>query len=124
MRCERPPEQWLFKAFDGPVMIDLIFDPAGFEVTDQVIDRSDELEVFAVRMRVMRPEDILVTKLAAMTEHTLNYESCLEIARSLREQIDWAEVRERTSESPFATAFLALVRELGIVDPQLGATSK
>jgi hypothetical protein len=114
MRPERPPEQWLYKVFDGDVMIDLIFAPAGLEVTDEVIERSEELEVFAVQMRVMTPEDILVTKLSAMTEHTLNFESCLEVARSLREQIDWREVRGRTRESPFAKAFFTLVEELGI----------
>jgi predicted nucleotidyltransferase len=114
MRPERPPEQWLYKAFDGDVMIDLIFAPAGLDVNDEMIERTEELEVFAVRMRVMRPEDILVTKLAAMTEHTLTFESCLEVARALREQIDWAEVRKRTRDSPFAKSFLVLVEELGI----------
>jgi hypothetical protein len=95
-------------------MIDLIFDPSGLDVTEELIARSDELEVFSVRMHIMRPEDILVTKLSAMTEHTLNFESCLEIARALREQIDWDEVRERTADSPFAKAFFTLVDELGI----------
>ena len=114
MQPERPPEPWLYKVFDGEVMIDLIFAPAGLEVTDAVIERSDELEVWAVPMRVMRPEDVLVTKLCAMTEHTIDYGGCLEIARSLREQIDWGAVRRRTEGSPFASAFFTLVEELGI----------
>ena len=46
----------------------LIFCPSGLSVDDALVERSQEHEVFAVRMRVMRPEDILVTKLAAMTE--------------------------------------------------------
>ncbi|HJS49306.1 MAG TPA: hypothetical protein VJ745_03210 [Gaiellaceae bacterium] len=25
MRAERPPEDWLFKAWDGPILVDLIF---------------------------------------------------------------------------------------------------
>ena len=115
MRPERPPEPWLYKAFDGEVMIDVIFSPAGLEVTDEVIERSDELEVWAVPMRVMRPEDILVTKLCAMTEHTIDYGACLEIARSLREQIVWDDVRRRTDSSPFAKAFFTLVEALEIV---------
>jgi hypothetical protein len=114
MRPERPPEPWLYKAFDGEVMIDLIFSPAGLQVTDEVIERSDLLEVWAVPMRVMRPEDILVTKLSAMTEHTIDYSGCLEIARSLREQIDWDAVRRRTDSSPFAKAFFTLVEALEI----------
>src|SRR3712207_2360243 len=34
LRTERPPEEWLYKAFDGEVMIDLIFGPEGPEVDD------------------------------------------------------------------------------------------
>ena len=29
MRTERPPEGWLVKAFDGEILVDLIFHPAG-----------------------------------------------------------------------------------------------
>src|SRR3954452_12456544 len=36
MRTERPPEQWLFKAWDGEILIDLIFEPAGMRVTREV----------------------------------------------------------------------------------------
>jgi hypothetical protein len=114
LRPERPPEPWLVKVWDGEVLIDLIFAPAGLEVTDALIGRGSELEVHAHLMRVMRPDDVLVTKLMAMTEHTMNYESCLEIARSLREQIDWDYVRTRTRDSPFARAFFELVCGLEI----------
>jgi predicted nucleotidyltransferase len=115
LRPERPPEEWLFKAYDGDVMVDLIFEPAGLELTDEVIERGEELEVQAMMMRVMRPEDLLVTKLMAMTEHSINYRSCLEIARALREQIDWDDVRERSAESPFGRAFFVIAEGLGIV---------
>ena len=29
LRPEQPPEEWLYKAYDGPVLVDLIFRPAG-----------------------------------------------------------------------------------------------
>ncbi len=115
LRPERPPEEWLFKAWDGDVMVDLIFHPAGLEITDDVIERGDELEVHAMSMRVMLPEDLLVTKLMAMTEHSINYRSCLEIARALREQIDWDDVRERSAASPFGRAFFVIAEGLGVV---------
>jgi hypothetical protein len=114
LRPERPPEQWLYKAYDGEILVDMIFAPAGLAVTDELIARGNELEVQALLMRVMRPDDVLVTKLMAMTEHAMNYESCLEIARSLREQIDWDYVRSGTAESPFARAFFELVDGLEI----------
>jgi hypothetical protein len=67
-------------------------------------------------MNIMALEDVMVTKLLALDEQTLDYRPALAIARSLREQIDWEDVRRRTKESPFARAFFTLVAELGIVE--------
>jgi predicted nucleotidyltransferase len=116
MRTEVPPEEWLVKAYHGDVMVDLIFEPRAFPVDDELIARSPTLEVEAVRMRVLRPTDLLASKLLAMREHEVDYDSVLEVARSLREQIDWDELRERTEHSPFAKAFLMLARELDIAE--------
>jgi predicted nucleotidyltransferase len=114
MEPERPPEEWLLKARDGDVLIDLIHAPSGIEMTDEVIERGDMLNVLSMEMRVMALEDVLTTKLEALTEHELDYSGVLEIARALREQIDWQVVRERTHGSPYAKAFFVLVEELGI----------
>jgi hypothetical protein len=115
LRPERPPEEWLYKAWDGDVLVDLIFSPAGLDVDDELIARGEEREVEAMTMRVMRPEDLLVSKIMAMTEHTINYRSCLEVARSLREQIDWDDVRERTKASPYGRAFFVIAEGLEII---------
>jgi predicted nucleotidyltransferase len=114
-KTEKPPENWLYKAYNGDVLIDLIFDPQGGPVNDGVFERAEELEVQAVRMPVMTLEDVMVTKLLALREHEVDYDSVLEVARSLREQIDWDDVRERTSESPYARAFFFLAQELEIL---------
>jgi len=111
-RPEKPPEGWLYKAWDGDVLVDLIFEPSSVTIDDDFIASAPLTEVYAVRMRVLRPEDVLVTKLLAMREHDVDYEAVLEIARSVREQIDWDEVRERTRDSPYAKAFFTLVDEL------------
>ena len=116
MRPEKPPEGWLYKAYDGDVMVDLIFEPASGPVTDEELDRAEELEVQATRMRVLAPTDILATKLLALKEHDVDYDSVLEISRALREQVDWDDVRVRTEASPFARAFFTLVEGLGIVE--------
>jgi hypothetical protein len=113
-RPEKPPEGWLYKAWDDGVLVDLIFDPTGVRIDDEFLERAAETEVHAVRMRVLRPEDVLVTKLLALKEHSLDYESLLETARAVREQIDWNEVRRRTEGSPYAKAFLTLVDELEV----------
>jgi hypothetical protein len=115
---ERPPEEWLFKAYDPEcgVLIDLIFDPSGGPVNDEWLARADRIEVAAMRMPVATLEDVFVTKLLAVAEQEPDFSASLEIARSLREQIDWKEVRRRTEASPFAKAFFTLVEELGIVE--------
>lgn len=115
MRTETPPEGWLVKAYTDGVLIDLIFDPQGGPVDDALLDRAEDLEVFAMRMKVARLEDVLAQKLLALSEQEPDFRSVLELARSLREQIDWHEVRERTAASPFAKAYFTLLDELGIV---------
>lgn len=115
MRTERPPEGWLLKAYEGGILIDLIFDPSGGPIDDNVFRRAEDLEVAAMRMKVAPLEDVLVQKLLALTEQHPDYASILELARSLREQVDWGDVRERTKESPFAKAFFVLLDELEIV---------
>lgn len=115
MRTETPPEGWLQKAYDGDVLIDLIFHPQGGPIDDALFARAEELEVYATRLRVAALEDVLVQKLLALSEQQPDYSSVLELARSLREQVGWDEVRERTESSPFAKAFFTLLDELEIV---------
>jgi putative nucleotidyltransferase-like protein len=124
MRSERPPEQWLLKAWDGDVLIDLIFEPAGLRMDREVLDRGERLNVDGMEVPVMALDDILVTKLLAIDEHVADYGSILAIARALREQIDWPGLRERTSDSPFARAFFTLADGLEISgDRPAGAAS-
>ncbi len=116
-RCERPPEGWLYKVYDGETgaLIDLIFSPNGHpEAVDGILERAGELEVFAITIKVMSVTDVLTTKLLALKEHSVDYESVLEIARACREQIDFDALRERTGDHPYAQAFFTLVDELEI----------
>jgi hypothetical protein len=117
MKPERPPEDWLLKAWDGDTLIDLIFSPMGGSVDDGYFERAEEIEVAAQRLPVASLGDVLTTKLLALNEQNPDLGSVLELARSLREQIDWDFVRARTADSPFARAFFTLVEELGVVDP-------
>jgi len=114
MRPETPPEQWLRKAWDGDILIDLIYEPSGMTIDDEVIARGEEMSVEAMQIRVMDLDDLLVTKLLALDEHSADYRDLILITRSLREQIDWEQLRERTAASPFARAFFALADGLEI----------
>jgi hypothetical protein len=126
MRADDPPEEWLVKVWDGDVLVDLIFSPKGQPIDDDVLARGDEMSVLSMQMRVMAIEDVLITKLMAITEHNLRFEGPLSIARALREQIDWEQVRSATASSPFARAFFVLLEGLEILPehhdrPQAGA---
>jgi hypothetical protein len=117
MRPERPPEEWLLKAWHGRVLVDLIFRPSGLEITDEALARADMISVMAVGTPVMALEDALVTMLSALDEHSLDYTRLFAIARSLREQIDFPRLHARTSDHPYAAAFFPLVEELGLAPP-------
>ena len=115
LRPEKPPEGWLLKAYDGDILVDLIFHAQDGPIDDRTFARAEDLEVHAMQMRVAALEDVLVQKLLALSEQDPDYSSVLELARSLREQVDWDEVRERTRDSPFANAYFTLLEELEIV---------
>jgi len=114
---EKPtPEEWLRKVCDGDVQIDLIFHPAGLDVDDAVMERGDDIEVNGMTFRVMAIDDVMTTKLFAFKEHYLDYESTLEMARMLREQIDWDELRRRCYDYAYAKPFFTLAEELGVAE--------
>src|SRR5918996_1203804 len=121
MRPEKPPEEWLWKAWDGDVLIDVIFAPRGLEVTDEVIGRGEQLHVLGITIPVMSIEDVLATKLLALHEHELDFTGLIRIARAVREQIDWRYLRERTKDSPYAAAFFVLCEELGLAEGGSGS---
>jgi predicted nucleotidyltransferase len=116
MREKSTPEEWLKKVCDGEVQVDLIFNPAGLEIDDGVMERGDDIEVNGMTFRVMSVDDVMTTKLFAFKEHYLDYESALEMARTLREQIDWDELRRRCREYAYAKPFFTLAEELGVIE--------
>jgi hypothetical protein len=117
MKPERPPEGWLYKAWDGEVLVDVIFEPCGLTVDDDLIARGEEREVMAIGIRLMALEDVLTSKLMALDEHSADFSKLLLMTRALREQIDWQALRDRTSGSAFAKAFYTLAEELEIAPP-------
>jgi hypothetical protein len=119
LRTERPPEGWLVKAYDGEVLIDLIFDPQGPR-PHETFANADVMPVLSQDLLVQAADDFMVTKLLAFEEHYLPFEELLPVARALQEQIDWAAVRRRTEESPYAHGFLAMLARLGIAGDAAG----
>lgn len=120
MRPERPPEEWLLKAWDGEVLVDLIFCTVEGEVTDEVIARGEQLTVTSVAMNVLRLEDMFVLRLKTLNEHRLDYAPLLKMARALREQVDWDAVRRRVRSTPYGRAFFTMLEGLAVIEPADG----
>lgn len=116
MERKPTPEEWLRKVCDGDVQVDLIYNPAGLEIDDEVLERGDDIEVNGMTFRVMAIDDVMTTKLFAFKEHYLDYEDALEMARMLREQIDWDELRRRCADYAYAKPFFTLAEELGVIE--------
>jgi hypothetical protein len=115
LQVEHPPEDWLVKVCSDGAMVDLIFRPTAMPVTTEMLERADAMEVESVEMPVLAATDLVASKLLAMDEHYCDFAQMLPFARSLREQVDWADVAARTRGNAFARAFLQLARDLDIV---------
>jgi hypothetical protein len=115
LRVEDPVENWLFKAYKGDALVDIIFRLDGEPVPDEIFGRTDSFDVFGVPMPVMQATDILSEKMRVLTEQRCNFSNLLPVARALREQVDWVEVADRIAGNPYAEAFLFLLDRLEVV---------
>jgi hypothetical protein len=124
LRVERPPEDWLFKAYCGangstepaeePALVDVLHRLGGIPVEQSLLDTAREYEVLGVRIPVLPPTPIMIAKLKSLSEHYCDFAPLLLAVRAVREQLEWMEIREETQDNPFAEAFLLVVERLGI----------
>jgi hypothetical protein len=113
-KVEHPPEDWLFKVYTDDSMVDVIFRDSGLPAERDVVREADEIEVLSVAMPVLSATELLVQKMNAMDEHFCDFAVMLPVARSLREQVDWEQVRAETADNDFAATFLFLLERLQI----------
>lgn len=122
MRAAHPPEDWLSKVYDGDTLVDLVFRPSFRAVTDATFARASWMRIGPTSALVISATDLMIDKLMVLDAHRLDLGGLLEIARDLREQVEWDDVRGATAVSPYARAFLSLLDDLAItrserVDP-------
>jgi len=115
LRPERPPEDWLVKVYDEDRLVDLIFRPVQRPVTDRTLVDAIERPLGGIHLPVVSATDLMVHKLLTYSQHSCNFGSGLPMARSLREQIDWATVAKETTESPYAVSFLVLLALIDVI---------
>jgi Uncharacterised nucleotidyltransferase len=116
-----PAEDWLAKVYDGERLVDLIYRLSGQPVTAGMVSGCEQLEVGSVQMPVLSATDLVIAKLLSFNHHHCDFAWALPMVRALREQVDWPDVRRRTSQSPFAEAFLLLADRLGLTGCPPGA---
>ncbi|WP_051808766.1 nucleotidyltransferase [Actinoplanes subtropicus] len=115
-RTEQPPEDWLVKVYDDEDrMVDLIYRPIETPVTDETLRDTEMISVEAINMPVISASQLMIHKLLSYSQHYCDFATGFPVARSLREQIDWARVRRETAHSPYAEAFLMLLDRLDVV---------
>ena len=112
-----PPEDWLLKTSCFGQDVDIIFELAHRPVTADLLARAQELSVDSVHMPVLSATDLLVNLNMAFSEHHCDFGAVLPVARSLREKVDWSEVRRRCGNEPMPAAFLFLLERLNVIDP-------
>jgi hypothetical protein len=110
-----PPEGWLVKAYDGDVLIDLIFRPVERPVTSATLADSEALSLAGISLPVLSATELLIHGLLRLTTQECDLTSALSLVRAVREQIDFQRVRDQTKPSPYARAFLALAEDLHLV---------
>ena len=127
LRVERPPEDWLFKAYcdpngstelaEDPALVDVLHRLGGVPVEQSLLESAQEFEVLGVRIPVLSPTPIMIAKLKSLSEHYCDFAPLLLSVRAVREQLDWTEIRKATQDNPFAEAFLLVVERLSITTP-------
>jgi hypothetical protein len=115
LEVEDPAEDWLIKIVRGGSFVDVIWRTCGHPVESHLIERSEVLPVLSVQMPVLLATDIVVTKLMALDEHYCDFSRLLPVARALREQVDWAQVRAEVAGNDFAMVFLQLLERLRVL---------
>jgi len=121
-QIERPPEDWLFKAYLDDDLVDVLHRLAGVPVERELIDTATEREILGVRIPVLPPTPIMIAKLRSLSEHYADFAALLPAFRAVREQLDWAEITSAIEGHPFAEAFLFLLNRLGIAEVEVSDT--
>lgn len=89
-------KKWLYKAWRGETLVDLIVESrGGMHIDDEVIRRSRIVEQHGHPFRVMGPEDTLIRKILTLTEGRPDWYDAISIVERQRGQFDWGYILER-----------------------------
>lgn len=111
--------QWLFKAKKSGVTVDLIFELAGpMYLEPQMLERGSMVEMLGVKLRLMGPEDFVLSQAMALKEDTAVYwfNAMGVIAKT---SLDWDYIIEMAPRGPrmlLSLLLLAQAQDLPVPD--------
>jgi predicted nucleotidyltransferase len=111
--------QWLFKAKKDGITVDLIFEMAGpLYLEPQMLERGSTVEILGTEVRVMSPEDFILSQAMALREDTAVYwfNALGVIARG---DLDWEYLIEMSQRGPrrvLALFLLAQAQDFDVPD--------
>lgn len=111
--------QWLFKARKKGITVDLIFEMAGpMYLEPQMIERSSVEEIMGTKVRLISPEDYVLSQAMALKEDTAVYWfNALGVIA--RQELDWDYLVEMAKRGPrrfLAMLLLAQAEDLRVPD--------
>jgi predicted nucleotidyltransferase len=109
---EHPPEDWLFKARTGDIVVDVLHRINGVQVGQAMLDCAEGRDVLAITMPVLPPTIVMIQKLRSLNEHHCDFAKLLPAVRAVRERLDWDRIRAQTADNDYAVAFLMLADRL------------
>ena len=119
-RVDPVPSSWLTKLWKDDVFIDVIYSSTGpVDLDDEMLARGEWAEVWARKVPVLGPEDLVVTKALAHGEDTAHYwwDALAIIAKR---ELDWDYLLERARRGPRRMLSLLLYAQsvdLAVPDP-------
>lgn len=110
-RTEHSDERWLYKAFRGDAMVDVIFENTRGKGTDDLmLDNARFATIENYQFKVMSPEDLIYIKIISMIKNSPHWEDAFSIVANNYEKINWQYLADRSqSESRILLSFLLYV---------------
>lgn len=110
-RTEHSDDRWLYKAFRGDAMVDVIFENTRGKGTDDLmLDNARFAPINSHRFRIMSPEDLIYIKIISLIENSPHWEDAFSIVINNYEKIDWQYLVDRSNnEARIMLSFLLYV---------------
>ncbi|HEX2052545.1 MAG TPA: nucleotidyltransferase [Actinomycetota bacterium] len=111
--------QWLFKAKKNGITVDLIFEMAGpLYLEPQMLERGSMVEIHGTKLRIISPEDYVLSQALALKEDTAVYWfNALGVIG--RQEMDWEYIIDMAHRGPrmiLALLLLGQAHDLPIPD--------